>query len=58
MTKIGHMTPHAWAMDGYIRLINNAGGIVATLPDIGIILGMTAVFAASAAAAARRDRTA
>ena len=58
MTKIGHVTPHAWAMDGYIRLINHAGGVAATLPDIGIILGMTAIFAGLAAGAARRDRTA
>jgi len=42
MQRIGHLVPHAWAVDGWIELLSRGGG----LTDIGAELAILAGFAA------------
>lgn len=48
MATIGHLTPQAWAMDGFIRLIYANSGIVGVLPDIVALLAFASVLCALA----------
>jgi ABC-2 type transport system permease protein len=43
MRTLSHITPHAWAMDAFHRLLVQGGGLVDVLPDIAILLGFAAV---------------
>jgi ABC-2 type transport system permease protein len=48
--EVGHLTPQAWAMDGFIKLIYHHGGFTSVLPEIGAL----AVFALLLSALALR----
>lgn len=37
--SIGHITPHAWAMDGYVKLINDGAGLTDMFPQIMSVAG-------------------
>jgi ABC-2 type transport system permease protein len=37
MRNVGHISPQAWAMDGFVRLIFGHSGIVGVLPDVGVL---------------------
>jgi len=50
VTAIGHVTPNAWAMDGYIRLINTGGGTGTVLPQAAVVAAMGAGLLAIAGA--------
>jgi ABC-2 type transport system permease protein len=41
MRTIGHFTPHAWAVDGWIEILSRGGGIL----QIGTQLAVLAAFA-------------
>lgn len=41
MRRIGHLSPHAWAVDGWVELLSRGGG----LADIALQLAVLAVFA-------------
>lgn len=41
MQTVAHITPHAWALDGFAELVRRGG----TIADIGTELGVLAVFA-------------
>ena len=41
---MGHISPVAWAMDGYTSLIFENGGLGTVYPSILILLGAAAVF--------------
>jgi ABC-2 type transport system permease protein len=43
MAKVAHITPHAWALDGFSELIRHGG----TIASIGLELAVLAVFAAA-----------
>ncbi|MHB8318384.1 MAG: ABC transporter permease [Acidimicrobiales bacterium] len=43
IAAIGDLTPQAWAMDGFIRLIYANSGILGVLPDIAILLAIALV---------------
>jgi ABC-2 type transport system permease protein len=43
MQRIGHLSPVAWAMDGFHELIFNQGNFVDVLPEIGILLAIALV---------------
>ncbi|UFS98420.1 ABC transporter permease [Nocardia huaxiensis] len=44
-----HLTPHAWALDGYADLVRRGGGITDILPELGALLLMAlALFTLSA----------
>ncbi|MEZ4727152.1 MAG: ABC transporter permease [Caldilineaceae bacterium] len=40
MQRIGHLSPVAWAMDGFHELIFNQGTFVDVLPEVGILLAI------------------
>lgn len=42
MKTIAHVTPHAWALDGYAELVRRGGTTVDILPELGV-LGLYAV---------------
>lgn len=50
MRVAGHLTPHAWAMDGFRTLIFDDGSIT----DIGTELGVLTLFASVLLAASIR----
>ena len=43
MRTLGHLSPVAWAMDGFQDLIWYSGGFVDVLPEVGVLLGAAAV---------------
>jgi ABC-2 type transport system permease protein len=43
MQTIGHLSPVAWAMDGFQDLIYFGGGFSDVLPDVGVLLGAAVV---------------
>ena len=51
MRAIGHITPHAWAMDGWMTLIFDGGG----LADVAVELGVLALYAVGLGLVARRQ---
>lgn len=44
MQVIGHISPVAWAMDGFNEIIFFGGGFVDILLPVGVLLGITVVF--------------
>lgn len=57
MKTIAHLTPHAWANDGYAELVRHDGTLVDVLPYIGILLGYAAVLLGLASWRLRRAIT-
>jgi ABC-2 type transport system permease protein len=43
MQQIGHLSPVAWAMDGFHALLFNQGTLVDILPEVGVLLAITLV---------------
>jgi ABC-2 type transport system permease protein len=43
MQRIGHLSPVAWAMDAFQDLLFYGGGLVAILPELGVLLAAAAV---------------
>ncbi|MBX3011907.1 MAG: ABC transporter permease [Caldilineaceae bacterium] len=43
MQQIGHLSPVAWAMDGFHELIFNQGTLIDVLPAIGVLLVVAAL---------------
>lgn len=44
MAKLSLLTPHAHALEGYFRVMNEGSGLVQVLPQIGVLAGMGVVF--------------
>ncbi|TMR92265.1 ABC transporter permease [Nonomuraea basaltis] len=44
MRQIAHVTPHAWALDGFAELLRRDGTIADILPQLGVLAGYAAVF--------------
>lgn len=44
MAQLGHVTPIAWAMDGYSALIYRDAGWSGVAQPVGVLLGMAALF--------------
>jgi len=38
MQKVAHITPHAWALDGFAELVRRDGTVVDILPELGILV--------------------
>jgi linearmycin/streptolysin S transport system permease protein len=45
---VGHVVPQAWAMDAFVKLIYDHAGLVAVLPEIGVLALFAAVLGALA----------
>jgi ABC-2 type transport system permease protein len=37
MQKVAHITPHAWALDGFAELVRRGGSPVDILPELGVL---------------------
>ena len=37
MQKVAHITPHAWALDGFAELVRRDGTVVDILPELGVL---------------------
>jgi ABC-2 type transport system permease protein len=37
MQRIAHVTPHAWALDGYAELVRRDGSTIDILPELGVL---------------------
>ncbi len=44
METLSRFTPHGHALTGFYGLLNNGFGVVDVLPQVGILVGFTAVF--------------
>lgn len=42
MRVVAHLTPHAWANDGFAELVRRGGGIADILPELGVLAGYAA----------------
>ena len=49
MQQIAHVTPHAWALDGYAELVRRGGNTMDILPELGILVLYAVVLLALAA---------
>jgi len=43
MQTIAKLTPHAWAIDGFSELVRREGTIIDILPNLGVLLGFSAL---------------
>jgi ABC-2 type transport system permease protein len=46
MRTIAHLTPHAWAIDGFREVAVRGGGLLDILPELAVLLGMAGVLLA------------
>ena len=58
MRTLSHVTPHAWAMDAFHRLLLHGGGLPDVLLEVGVLLGFAAVLLTLAVFRFRRAITA
>lgn len=54
MRTIGHLTPHAWALDAFVDLVGNRVSVVGVLSQVGVLLAFSAVLLPLAAFRLRR----
>jgi ABC-2 type transport system permease protein len=43
MTRVAHLTPHAWALDGFAELVRRDGTVADILPELGVLTVYAAV---------------
>ncbi|HEX6285982.1 MAG TPA: ABC transporter permease, partial [Acidimicrobiia bacterium] len=43
MQRVAHITPHAWALDGYAELVRRDGNVADILPELGVLVAYAAV---------------
>ena len=58
MRTLSTATPHAWAMDAFHKLLLDGGGIVAVLPQLGVLLAFGVGLLVLASVRFRRQITA
>jgi ABC-2 type transport system permease protein len=54
MQLVGHGTPHAWAMDGWIELIFDGGSVADILPNLAVLAAVAVVVGGFAVVQLRR----
>jgi ABC-2 type transport system permease protein len=57
MRTLAHATPHAWAVDGYARLVRHGGHLLDIAPQLGVLCAAAAPLFAAAAGWLRRAVT-
>jgi ABC-2 type transport system permease protein len=55
MRTIAHLTPHAWAVDGFATLVRHGGGVLDILPQLGVLLATGVALLALASWRLRRS---
>ena len=43
LRRIAHLTPHAWAGDAFAKLVQEGGGLVDILPELGVLAAYAVV---------------
>ncbi|HSO50522.1 MAG TPA: ABC transporter permease, partial [Acidimicrobiia bacterium] len=43
MQQVAHLTPHAWALDGFAELVRREGTVVDILPELGVLTAYAVV---------------
>jgi ABC-2 type transport system permease protein len=43
LRQIAHVTPHAWAIDAFAKLVQDDGGLLDILPELGVLAAYAAV---------------
>jgi ABC-2 type transport system permease protein len=54
MRNIGHLTPHAWALDAFVELMGNGAGAASVLRQVAVLLAFSALLLPVAAHRLRR----
>ena len=49
LRKVAHITPHAWALDGFAELVRRDGDTLDILPELGVLALYAAVLIGLAA---------
>ncbi len=49
MTRVAHLTPHAWALDGFAELVRRNGTVADILPELGVLTVYAAILLTLAA---------
>jgi ABC-2 type transport system permease protein len=57
LRTVAHLTPHAWAVDGFATLVRHHGTLVEILPQLGVLAGAATVLMALATWRLRRALT-
>lgn len=57
MHTVAHVTPHAWAYDGFKELVRQDGGVADILPSLAVLFGMAAATLSLATYLLRRKLT-
>lgn len=57
MRSVAHITPHAWAYDGFKELVRRDGNVVDILPELAVLVAMTAGALTLATVVLRRQLT-
>jgi ABC-2 type transport system permease protein len=42
LQQVAHLTPHAWAVDAFAKLVQDGGGLVDILPELGVLAAYAA----------------
>jgi ABC-2 type transport system permease protein len=57
MRTVAHLTPHAWAVDGFAELVRHDGTLTSILPQLGVLIGVAVVLMTLASWRLRRNLT-
>lgn len=57
MQAIGHLTPHAWAMDAWTAIVNDGAGVTGIATELAVLTGIAVVLMTISARALRRTLT-
>jgi len=57
MYTVAHITPHAWALQAFAEIVQSQEGLVAILPNLGILLAYAVALLAIATWLLRRSLT-
>ena len=57
MQVVGHLTPHAWAMDAWAAIVNDGAGLTGIATELAVLAGIAAVLMTLSARALRRTLT-
>ena len=58
MVTVAHVTPHAWAIDAFGKILGHQGTVADILPQLGVLAAYAAVLLAAATVVFRRKLTA
>ena len=58
MRAVGHLVPHAWAVDGWVEILSHGAGVAGVAPQLAVLAGFAAVLLAIASVRLGRRLTA